>query len=272
MTIELAVGAPSALLSELCPLGAIELCFAHLMRGDANAYESYDRKARTSGRFVILDNGIMERGVAASLNEMLYAMAEFQPALVTPPEVLHDGPETLRLATAFAACLSRLARPMDTKLLAAAHGNSFDEWCRCFEGLLALPAVTRIGIPYDVRFDVTTRTTSYIHGLERLVTRRIELCEWVARTHPYASLHLFGLAHPSELQAQRCHAFVASLDTSLPVMAATRGIRYDAGDYGPYVKYFLDLALPYDDRTVRLARSNVRVMTEFWLSPPGAQQ
>ena len=43
MTIELAVGAPTTMLSELCPLGGIELCFAHLLSG--NALRSVEPKA-----------------------------------------------------------------------------------------------------------------------------------------------------------------------------------------------------------------------------------
>ena len=268
MTIELAVGAPTTMLPELCPLGGIELCFAHLLSGDAEPYRAYYARARSSGRFVILDNGIMERGVAASLPEIVAVLAGFRPALVTPPEVLHDAGETLRLTEQFASCLREGDEPSVTGLLGAAHGSSFHEWCRCFEGLRRVPEVKRIGIPYDVRFDVQTATDSF-HPLQRLVVRRIELCEWIARMHPDASVHLFGLAHPSELVTQRHHAFVASIDTSLPVMAAAHGIRYAADDPGPYEKFFLDVSLPWDSVTIAIAQHNIRVMTDRWLSPDG---
>ncbi len=267
MAIDLAVEAPTSMLSDICPLGGIELCFAHLLVGESSPYQMYYRLAQAAGRYVILDNGIMERGVAASVTEMLRLTSEFRPALVTPPEVLHDGRESLRLAKSFANHLRRLATPTGTGMLGVAHGDTFDEWCRCFEGLLSLSEVERIGIPYDVTFDVDTTTDTFGTHLERLVTRRIELCDWVARTYPIVPIHLFGLAHPSELTFQRQHSFVRSLDTSLPVMAASRGIRYDIGSHGPYEKYFLDLSLPHSDTTVEGAQHNIRVMTNAWLSP-----
>ncbi len=272
MTINLAVGAPTTMLSDLCSLGGIELCFAHLLSEGPTPYRAYYERERAAGRFIILDNGIMERGVAASVEEILKVTFDLQPSLVTPPEVLHDARETLRHAKDFAQHIGWQAMPLGTKMLGIAHGSSFDEWCRCFEGLVALAEVARIGIPYDVPFDVETSTNSYHHQLERLVTRRIELCEWVARAFPETNVHLFGLAHPSELPAQLRHPFVQSIDTSLPVMAAARGIRYQVEDFGPYEKYFLDLSLPYDKKMVELAQHNLRVMTGFWLSSSGVKQ
>lgn len=272
MPIDLAVGAPTAFLDELCPLGRAELCFVHLLLGGNPGYRSYYEKARADNKFTILDNGVMERGFAATMDELLSVTAELRPHLVTPPEVLHDTAATLALTHAFVDEFARSRSAGGSKILGVAHGRSLEEWCGCFEELLKISLIARIGIPYDIQFDVESSTSKYGNHLQRLVTRRRELCNWISMTHPTTAVHLFGLAHPSELAAQARHPFIRSIDTSLPMMAAVRRIRYESCDYGPFEKDPLDISLAYNSDVAALARHNVTVLTSSWLTNLEEQQ
>jgi len=265
MRIDLALGAPTAMIPALCPMGQIELCFAHLMKVNCSPYKSYYSRARSNGRFVILDNGIMEVGRAEGADVLLGLAAELRPNLVTPPEILHEGGSTLRLTREFVERFEQAGLFPATQILGVAHGANLRSWQRCFEELVGLPYVARIGIPYDLAFDVRSTAPAGANRLAVLATRRIEICEWIADTHRDIAVHLFGLAHPSELAGHSRHEFVKSIDTSLPIMAAAEGIRYEVDDAGPYAKRVLDITMPHDEKIVSLARHNVSVMTR-WLT------
>lgn len=264
MAIDLAIGSPISMMDKLCPQGHIELCFSHLLMGGQSIYKKYYLDASEKGRFIILDNGIMELGYSMGIDDLLTVSRELRPDLVTPPEVLNDRRATLQMTYEFIDAFERSGLYPETKLLGVAHGATFTDWCASFQELLQLPHVGRIGIPYDLPFDVYT-STERASRLEKLVTRRQEICEWIAQMHPLSAVHLFGLAHPSEIPTQKKHPFVKSIDTSLPVMSAIHGIRYEESEFGPYEKNVLDIMSPYCESCVDSARHNISVMRMHWL-------
>lgn len=265
MAIELAIGAPISMMNDLCPKGHIELCFTHLLKANNTAYKQYYLDAKMKGRFVILDNGIMELGYSMSADDLLSVSAELKPDLVTPPEILNDSYSTLKMTYEFIKVFKTSGLYPQTKLFGVAHGATFKDWCSSFQELLLIPQIARIGVPYDIPFDVYTSTEGGSNRLKKLVTRRTELCNWIAEYHPTAPIHLFGLAHPSELPLQAKHSFIKSIDTSLPVMAAINNIKYEVSDFGPYEKKALDIKLPHDSKNVDLALHNISIVISFWL-------
>jgi hypothetical protein len=265
MAIDLAIGAPISMMYELCPQGQIELCFTHLLKQNSTIYKRYFVAAKTKGRFVILDNGIMELGYSTSAEDLLLVSKELRPDLVTPPEILHNGHSTLKMTHEFLDAFKKSGLYPKTKVLGVAHGSTLKEWCNSFKELLSISEIERIGIPYDIPFDVITQTDSNDNQLKNLVTRRTELCDWIAKNHPSSSVHLFGLAHSSELPLQTKHNFIKSIDTSLPVMAAINKIKYNSVDFGVYEKKVLDINLPYDKKSVELASHNISIINNFWL-------
>ena len=266
MAIELAIGAPISMMNSICPKGQIELCFTHLLKENNTAYKQYYLDAKAKGRFVILDNGIMELGYSMSADDLLSVSAELKPDLVTPPEILNDSHSTLKMTYEFIKVFETSGLYPNTKIFGVAHGATLKDWCSSFEELLQIPQIARIGVPYDIPFDVYTSTERSINRLKNLVIRRTELCNWIAENHPSAPIHLFGLAHPSELPLQAKHSFIKSIDTSLPVMAAINNIKYEVSDFGIYEKKVLDINLPYDKRSVELALHNISIVNNFWLS------
>ncbi|NEP10320.1 MAG: hypothetical protein F6K14_08880 [Symploca sp. SIO2C1] len=260
MTIKLAIGSPISMMNELCPLGDIELCFTHLLKENISVYKKYYFDAKAKGRFVILDNGIMELGYSMPIDDLLLIAFELKSDLVTPPEILGDGASTLKLTYEFIKMFEHRKLYPNTKILGVAHGSTFKNWCNTFQELLQIPYIERIGIPYHIPFDVFTKNTNGDNKLKNLVTRRIELCNWIAENHPTARIHLFGLAHPGELALQTKHTFIKSIDTSLPIMAAIKNIKYELSDLGPYEKKTLNIKSPYNQSVIKRATYNINVM------------
>ena len=57
---------PIRYLDEITSLGTIKLCLAHLL--ELPAYSSYFKTSRENGDFIILDNGVVERGEPLDLS------------------------------------------------------------------------------------------------------------------------------------------------------------------------------------------------------------
>lgn len=266
MAIKYAVGAPISMMDELCPLGQIELCFTHQLLDKFSKYKQYYFDAKKKGKFIILDNGIMELGYSMTTEDLLTVSSELEPNLVTPPEILNDGHSTLKLTHEFIKTFEKSGLYPSTKILGVSHGATLKYWCNSFQELLQIPQVGRIGVPYDVPFDVFTSTKDKKKILEKFVIRRVELCQWIADNYPNSSIHLLGLAHPSELPFQVKHKFIESIDTSLPVMSAINGIRYEISDFGVYQKKVLDIELPYNADHIAKASHNISIMTNHWLN------
>lgn len=263
MTIQLALESPISMMSELCPLGSIELCFIHLLKEKESIYKKYYFDAKGKGRFLILDNGIMEIGYSMSTDDLLLTASDLKPDLVTPPETLGDGASTLNLTYEFIRAFESSKLYPTTKILGVAHGSDFKSWCSTFQELSQIPYIARIGIPYRIPFDIFTQNMSCSNKLKTFVTRRIEICDWIAENHPTSQVHLFGLAHPSELPFHTKHKFIKSIDTSLPIMAAVKNISYEVSNLGPYEKEILDMNWPHSELIVRGATHNINVMKQI---------
>lgn len=264
VAIQEAIIAPFAYMPYLCPLGELELVLSNWMLGPDPRYAQYYNQASQQGRTIILDNGIMEIGRAVEVGVLLDLARQLRPTLLTPPEVLNDAVQTVRLTQEFLSPFAASDLYPATQLLVVAHGNSFDLWRWCFEELIHLPMVGRIGVPYDLPFDLPGSTLhSEESPLEQLVRRRVGVCNWIAEHHPNIPLHLLGLAHPSELQLQARHPFIKSNDSSLATMAALHNIRYEEHDTGPFVKHFIDFQAPLDDNALDLAKHNIEVLKSY---------
>jgi hypothetical protein len=123
MAIELAIGAPISMMNDLCPKGHIELCFTHLLKENNTTYKQYYLDAKAKGRFVMLDNGIMELGYSMSADDLLSVASELQPDLVTPPEILNDSHSTLNMTYEFIKVFETSGLYPKTKIFGVAHGQ-----------------------------------------------------------------------------------------------------------------------------------------------------
>ena len=262
MAIEEAIIAPFKYMEYLCPLGHIELVLSNWLSN--SDYARYYYNASQKRRFIILDNGIMELGHAIESESLINFAMQLRPALITPPEILNDGPSTLQMTYDFLKLFEKSDLYPETKLLGIAHGRSFDEWVFCFEELIKIPMVARIGVPYDIPFDIQNcNNRDREPRLNVLVERRIAICNWIAEIHPEVSIHLLGLAHASELRIQARHTFIKSNDSSLATMAALHGIRYENLDAGPFIKYLINFDAEFKLTALELAKHNIQTLINY---------
>lgn len=211
------------------PLGDIELAFAHLCLSH-EVYGRYFRRAAAAGREVILDNGVMELDRSVGVDLLVQAVRLVRPALVTPPEVLGDGVSTLELTREFVHRRKELGIPLGTGVLGVVHGSSFDEWLRIYRVFHDdLDGVTRIGIPYDLQFDVP----GLVHApsqtaWERMLRTRIRLVELLDEACLNRKpAHLLGCVDAVELGWQARFSWVVSNDSSTVWVTTQRNQRYD---------------------------------------------
>jgi hypothetical protein len=212
------------------PQGDIDLAFAHLCLSHV-AYRTYFIEAVRAGRTVILDNGIMELGTSVDETTLVRVIRDIRPALVTPPEVLQDGQATVSLTRKFIRELPRLNLPQETGLLGVVHGRSWDEWLynfRLFHN--EFDDILRIGIPYDLTFDVPgTDCDPALSESQRMMTRRVQVTNLLAAEGlTEKPVHLLGTIDAIELRQQAKHLWIVSNDSSTVYVTTLRAEKYDS--------------------------------------------
>lgn len=249
----------------LSPLGDIELAFSHLCL-ENKEYGGYFREAARSGRTVILDNGIMELGHTVDDMALVEATRLVRPALVTPPEVLGDGPETLALTREFIRRFREIGLPAETGLLGVVHGQNWEEWFAHYQIFhFELREIGRIGIPYDLHFPVPgVERDTCANKWEWMMKNRIRAVELLdANGCNVKPAHLLGLIDAIELKSQSRFPWVVSNDSSTAFVSALHGLRYDAEKGISADKRLIDMQITLPEERIELFRENVRTIRGF---------
>jgi hypothetical protein len=203
----------------------------------------------------------MELGSAMDANGLLETAKRLRPSFLTPPEFLHNAEATIAATEAFLTAFERSGLYPQTQLLAACHGDSLESWLTCYQRLGQLPFITRIGIPYDLQFDTPSAESTRIANKWLLLSeRRLNLCQILAARGIERDVHLFGLAHASELPRQSKHLFIKSNDSSLSVMSALNGYLFSEEKFGPEEKPFIDWTFKRSPALAESARHNIRFL------------
>lgn len=245
--------------------GDIDLAFAHLCL-EESAYGSYFREAAQSGRTVILDNGIMELGHTVDNRALVEAIRLVRPTFVTPPEILGNGSETLALTRDFIKRFKTLGLPTDTLLLGVVHGRDWEDWFthyRIFHD--ELNEVARIGIPYDLKFDVPGVDSCMCNGQwEWMLRNRIQAVALLDRKgYNRKPAHLLGTIDAIELRSQARFPWIVSNDSSTAFVSALHNIHYDL-NYGIKAdKKLIDMKSHLPAERLNLYNENVRIIREF---------
>lgn len=265
LSIQLAVIASVRDTPTLSCEGDIDLAFAHLCANNAN-YCNYFRNSARFGRMVILDNGIMELGSTVDEGVLLDVTRVIRPMLLTPPEVLGDGRETIALTRDFIARMPEIRLPKETGLLGVVHGRTWGEWIenyRVFHN--ELDAIVRIGIPYDMTFEVpgvdeSACATEWVRMLENRV-RAVELLDEAGLNKKPA--HLLGTVDAIEFLRQQRFTWVASNDSSTAYVSAQRGVRYDPTVGIHAFKHKIDMMSALVPENIDLFLQNVSAIRNF---------
>lgn len=179
-------------------------------------YINFYKSQSDRGREVWLDNGVFEKGISASIEGILQGICLIRPTHVVAPDVLHNGPETIKNLQKFV----KKVKNFDIKVVGVAQGATEKEFINCYREVDKIADV--IAIPYDVGFYnkyLGTTTKRYVLARQTIIDRLI-LGGEINRGKRH---HLLGCSDPIEFIRYRdkpfTYDFIESLDTSCPIVA-----------------------------------------------------
>ena len=115
------------------------MVLAHLV--DTNpGYERFFREASERGQFVLMDNGVVERGNPMNVHELLARAWRVKATELILPDRIGDAYQTCRMSRQALVQVGNLCQTM-----AVPQGNTFHAWKECLSVMLDWP-VASIGI------------------------------------------------------------------------------------------------------------------------------
>lgn len=121
------------------------LCLAHLLGDDE--YFNFFKAQASAGKFVMMDNGVVEVGKPLTIEELYDLAVEVGVNEFILPDAIRDRGATLALSgQAIGYCLKRMrSEGRWMNLVAVPQGATAEEWADCVREMLAWPVRT-IGI------------------------------------------------------------------------------------------------------------------------------
>jgi len=118
------------------------MALAHLLGKDTDYATFYTDRAR-EGKFVILDNGVIETGKPMHIERVVEIACHMGAQEIILPDVIEDANATLD-----AACeaIEYARKHYDGKLMGVPQGETLNDWIDCARHMLELDVDT-IGIP-----------------------------------------------------------------------------------------------------------------------------
>jgi hypothetical protein len=237
--MKFAVIAPIPHLQDLAVRSDYHLVLAHLCL-ESREYLRFYQERREAGDFLMLDNGVIEKGSPIKEIEMALVIRELKPHEVVLPDFLFDSERTYK-ATKHAWGDPDFRDPCDAasaRFMIVPQGTTHSEWCESLEALMNLThgEVHAIGIPKKAA----------MIAYQGAKTGRRSLALFAHEHYPGYAQHYLGLwCSPIELQF--APEFVRGCDSVLPVVAAIHHVelssryglivRPDDWHFDPYARF-----------------------------------
>lgn len=213
---------PNSIFDQIEELTDYSYALVHLFDESQTYYDQFVQ-AKAQGREIILDNSVFELETAFDADQFFYWVERLKPAWYIIPDVLENCEQTV------SNCKSWIAKykPTFSKSIAVAQGNTYDKMVECYQQIE--PLVDKVAISFDYSFfkeltgEQPTKYHQYMVGRQKLLAQLVaDNVINVNKPH-----HLLGCGLPQEFAAYRNYTWIDSLDTSNPVVAGIKGIRYN---------------------------------------------
>lgn len=252
--IKIAHEAPLSIFNKIQEVTDYDYALVHLFE-ESDEYWMKFQRSKAIGREIILDNSIFELGEAFSADKFYPWIEKLMPDWYIIPDALEDAETTVKNAKSWqhiAGC----------KTIGVAQGKTYEEMVWCYKEIE--PLVDKVGISFDYCFFVNedlngklpTKFHHYMYGRDAMIHRM--LAEGVINEDkPH---HLLGCGLPQEFSSYTGYKWIDSLDTSNPVVAGIKGIRYNGKDGledKPSQKLFTMINQDVDDATLGKILYNV---------------
>lgn len=191
-------------------------------------YYNFFKKSVAQGRQVLLDNSIFELGVAFDSDKFANYINELKPNYYIVPDVLEDGYATIKSFVEF----KKKYPSLPGAAIGAVQGRSYDEIVDCYKYMSQY--ADYIAISFDFTYYLVTgrgdtKLKRWCTGRQGLIKDLVSdgIWNW-EKPH-----HLLGCSLPQEFRyyADGDLSNIRSCDTSNPVVAGIKGLRYN-GDLG----------------------------------------
>lgn len=214
--MQAAIISPIALLNEYSGLSTFQMALAHLVLQDSCYREFFARRSR-EGDFVLMDNGVVETGVALQPEQLVRAASSIEASEIVLPDCINNAPGTYARTVKALRWIRKAGLLGSYRLLAVPQGSTALEWLRMVELFSSMPEVDTIG--------VTKFAAPLVDGgRERL----LEAMESLGLVHRHKEYHLLGIwRDPLEvLRVRNAFPWVRSVDSSLPVLSGMCGVEF----------------------------------------------
>lgn len=212
---------PISILDESVNYNDYDYALVHLFETHPDYYQFF-KHSIMEGREVLLDNSIFELGEAFDPDKFAHYVKELKPTYYIVPDVLEDGYQTIQQFIDF----SKKYEDLPGLKIGAVQGKSYDELVECYKFMS--DHADYIAISFDYSYYVTTGRGK--NKLERWCDGRRKFIDDLKRDgiwNEYKPHHLLGCSLAKEFMNYIDDKSIRSIDTSNPVVAGIKELRYN---------------------------------------------
>ena len=249
---------PTQLFEESLRYNDYQYCLVHLMEENDEYKDWFLTVNKRFGAEVLLDNSIFELGASFDPEKYAHWLREINPNYYIVPDVLENADQTIEQWRNW----TDVFEPMDNKSLkiGVVQGETWQELVDCYNFMSR--EADYIAISFDYSYYKytgigTDKLELWCTGRQRFIQDLIDKGLW----NWYKPHHLLGcsLAKEFKYYVDKSITNIRSCDTSNPIVAALKGLRYN-GDLGLQEKpstMLCDLInADVDEDTLELAQYN----------------
>jgi len=228
---------PISILTESLQYNDYDYCLVHLLEQKPE-YAEFFKKSKLLNREILLDNSIFELGTSFEPSKFAKYVESLQPNWYIVPDVLEDGYATIESFNKFTSTY----KDLPGLKIGAVQGKCYDELVDCYKYMSQ--NADYIAISFDFSYYIGTgiglsKLDRWCDGRKRFIKSLINdgIWDW---NKPH---HLLGCSLAKEFSYYVNNNIynIRSIDTSNPVVAGIKGMRYN-GDLGLIDKPSVKLA------------------------------
>ncbi len=226
---------PISILDKSREYNDYDYALVHLFETHPEYYEFFKTSVKV-GRQVLLDNSIFELGESFDQDKFAKYVKELKPNYYIVPDVLEDGYSTIH---SFHNFIKKYPDLPGLKI-GVVQGKTYDELVDCYKYMS--DHADYIAISFDYSYYVATGIGKT--KLERFSSGRYSLIQDLKREgiwNKFKPHHLLGCSLAKEFNLYRDDPSIRSVDTSNPVVAGIKELRYN-GNLGLNDKPSIKLA------------------------------
>ena len=225
---------PTQLFEESLNYNDYQYCLVHLMEENDEYRDWFLTVNKRFGADVLLDNSIFELGESFDPKKYAHWLREINPNYYIVPDVLEDAQGTMHQWRAWS--VNHQPKENTSLRIGVVQGKTWQELVDCYRFMSE--EADYIAISFDYSYYGYTgagrsKLEQWCSGRQRFIQDLIDKGHWNwSKPH-----HLLGcsLAREFKYYVDKSITNIRSVDTSNPIVAALKGLRYN-GDLGLRVK------------------------------------